>query len=1177
MNCSACGTANELDRKFCGECGAPLAAACPACGASNSPSVKFCGQCGTDLRVDASPVAGGVTEARTAERRLVSILFADLVGFTTLSESRDPEAVRELLGRYFETATQIIGSYGGTVEKFIGDAVMAVWGAPTAYEDDAERAVRSALDLVAAVKGIGQEIGAELMLRAGVLTGEAAVTLGATNQGMVAGDLVNTASRLQSVAPPGTVLVGESTMQAALGAIAFEPAGEQLLKGKSAPVPAFRALRVVARRGGAGRNEQLEAPFVGREPELRMLKDFHVATGAERRPRLVSMIGQGGIGKSRLIWEFQKYIDGVTEVVYWHQGRSPAYGEGVSFWALAEMVRGRAGITESDEPAAARAKLTSTLDEWVTDETERRWMEPRLLQLLGLDAAEAAERPDRESLFAAWRVFFERVAEKGVVVLVFEDLQWADDGLLDFIDHILEWSRDRPIYIISLARPELLDRRSDWGAGRRNFTSLVLEPLQPDLMRELLAGLVPGLPAAVVERVLERAEGIPLYAVETVRMLLSEGLVTLEGDSYRPTGDLSELSVPASLHALIASRLDGLDPADRSLLQAASVIGKTFTTDALSAVSGLPAYEVIAHLRALVRREMLTLEVDPRSPEQGQYGFVQGLIREVAYGTLAKRDRRRLHIAAARYFEALDDEGIAGALAEHYVAAYKAQPEGPEGDAVAAQARVALRGAAERARSLGSFVQATRFLEMALEVTTDPADEAQLHAAASDAGLYAGLIEEPIAHATRWLELAREAGDRRGLMAASVGYALALSTNGRVAEMAALLEPARDEYRDLAETPEYVRLAAELARSYLLLGRPEDSVGVVDDILPTVERLELTRETLELLVTRGPALANIGRLREAIVTLVGAVAASSSYGLVDVGLRARVNLSYAAAGEDPELAYRVAREGHEVTLRLGMRGYAYYMLGNAAELAVRLGDWDWAVPQLEEAVAATENDQAAKMRLAEIRGLRGVDVADDLQALADRVADMTEVQAQASVEEVRALVALARGSYAEALDRARRSYSLNIAPDASAPQTAMRAAAWLRDAPAVTDALRVLEGQPGRVPATIRREAEAALAALEGRRPEALAGFIDAVRRWRELGLEFEAAVCALNFVIMLGASEPEARAAADEAGAVFKRLGAQPFQTLLADAMSVAISAPSPRAGAPLVEDAPASPARAD
>jgi class 3 adenylate cyclase/tetratricopeptide (TPR) repeat protein len=1174
LNCSACGSANELGRKFCGECGAPLAASCPTCGASNAPGVKFCGQCGTDLRATAASSARDVREAPTAERRLVSILFADLVGFTTLSESHDAEAVRELLNRYFDTATQIISSYGGTVEKFIGDAVMAVWGAPTAYEDDAERAVRSALDLVSAVTGIGHEIGAELLLRAGVLTGEAAVTLGAANQGMVAGDLVNTASRLQSVAPPGTVLVGEATYRAASDAITFEPAGEQLLKGKAAPVPAYRALRVVARRGGAGRNEQLEAPFVGRGPELRILKDFHLATGAERRPRLVSIVGQGGIGKSRLVWEFQKYIDGVTEVVYWHEGRSPAYGEGISFWALAEMVRGRAGITETEDPTSARAKLAATLAQWVTDETERRWIEPRLLQLLGLETGDGDERPDRESLFAAWRIFFERVAEQGVVVLVFEDLQWADDGLLDFIDHTLDWSRERPIYIITLARPELLDRRRDWGVGRRNFTSLVLEPLDSKDMRELLAGLVPGLPEAVAERVLERAEGIPLYAVETVRMLLSEGLVTREDGVYRPTGDLSDLSVPPSLHALIASRLDGLDPADRSLLQAASVIGKTFRVDALAAVSDLPPDDIATRLRALVRREMLTLQADPRSPEQGQYGFVQGLIREVAYGTLAKRDRRRLHIAAARYFEALDDEGIAGALAEHYVAAYKAQPDGPEGAAVAAQARVALRGAAERARSLGSFLQAMRFLEQALDVTTDPREEAQLHAAAGEAGVYAGLIEEPIRHTTRSLELARASSDRRELMAAIVGYSLAVSATGRVAECAAMLEPAHDEYQDLGETPEYVRLAAELARSYLLLGRPEDAVRVVDDILPTAERLELIHETLELLATRGPALVSMGRLREAIVTLVGAVAASSSYGLPDVELRARVNLSYAAAGDDPRLAYRVAREGLDLIQHLGMRGPGQYMLGNAAELAIRVGDWDWALPEVEEA-AASGTDLPAMLRRAEILGLRGVDVEDDLEALADSVANMTEVQAPASVDEVRALVALVRGDWQSALDFAQRSYEHNIAPDATAAQTAMRAASWLADEEGVRDTLRVLEGQPGRVTASIRREAEAALAALDGRPSEAMAGFVDAMRRWGELGLDFEAAVCALNLVTMLGPGTPEARAAGENAAGVFDRLESRPLHKLLADAM--AAPAPTPHQEAPAVEDVRTSAARAD
>ena len=1167
MICPSCGTANEDGRKFCGECGTALAVSCPSCGASNVPGVKFCGECGTDLRTGAAATATDPVSTPTAERRLVSVLFADLVGFTTLSEARDAEAVRDLLNRYFATATEIIGSYGGTIEKFIGDAVMAVWGAPTAYEDDAERAVRSALDLVEAVSAMGTEIGAELQLRAGVLSGEAAVTLGARNQGMVAGDLVNTASRLQSVAPPGTVLVGEATMQAAAEAIAFEPAGEQALKGKISPVPAWRALRVVAQRGGVGRSEQLEAPFVGRGPELRMLKDFHVATGAERRPRLVSIIGQGGIGKSRLVWEFLKYIDGVTEVVYWHEGRSPAYGEGISFWGLAEMVRGRATITEDDDPATARTKLGAALDQWVTDEAERRWMEPRLLQLLGLDSAEADERPDRESLFAAWRMFFERIAEHGVVILVFEDLQWADDGLLDFIDHILEWTRDRPIYVIGLARPELLDRRADWGAGRRNFTSLVLEPLTADEMRELLAGLVPGLPDAVVDRILERAEGIPLYAVETVRMLLANGMLALEGGVARPAGDLAELSVPASLQALIASRLDGLEAPDRSLLQAASVIGKTFTVEAVAAVAGLGADEATAHLRGLVRREILVLEANPRSPERGQYGFVQSLVREVAYGTLARKDRRRLHLAAARYFETLDDEGIAGALAEHYVAAYRAQPEGPEGEAVAAQARVALRAAAERARSLGSFVQAMRFLERALEVTTDPAEQMELHAAAGSAGLHAGLVDEPIAHTARALELARQLGDRERIMIATVEHATALGVNSRMAEDAALLEAAQAEFREFEGTRGWVRLSAELARAYLLLTQGTDALRVIDETLPVAERLELTRELLELVVTRGAALAGMGRPREGTVTLLGAVSAASSAGIPTVELRARVNLSYAAAADDPQLAYRIAREGLELTRKLGMRGYGYYLLGNAAESAMRIGDWDWALAEAEEAIAASEHDLSARMRRAEILGLRGEDTEADLQALADWAAEITEVQAQSSVAEARAMVALGKGDFRAALDLAKGAYRINMAPDATAVETAIRAAAGLRDVDAVTDALAVLEGFPGRVPAATRREADAFLAALGGDQAKARFAFTDAIRLWHDLGLEFEAAICTLTYVQLLGPAGPEGRAAADDAAVLFERLGARPMQERLADAMRASPSSAADRERATVTE----------
>jgi len=311
--CSNCGTQNEAGRKFCSECAARLAIACPSCNAPNSPTAKYCGECATPLIAGATPASavarpGVAPTVPVAERRLVSVLFADLVGFTTLAEGRDAEETRELLSRYFALAREVIARYGGTVEKFIGDAVMAVWGAPTAHEDDAERAVRAGLDLVESVRTLGPTVQA----RAGVLTGEAAVTLGATNQGMVAGDLVNTAARLQSVAPAGAVLVGEATQRAASAAIAFEEAGQQVLKGKTAPVPAWRALRVVAQRGGQGRSDLPEPPFVGRGEELRLLKDLIATTGRDRRTRLVSITGPGGIGKSRLAWELEKYIDGTA-------------------------------------------------------------------------------------------------------------------------------------------------------------------------------------------------------------------------------------------------------------------------------------------------------------------------------------------------------------------------------------------------------------------------------------------------------------------------------------------------------------------------------------------------------------------------------------------------------------------------------------------------------------------------------------------------------------------------------------------------------------------------------------------------------------------------------------------------------------------------------------------------
>ncbi|MGZ4207428.1 MAG: AAA family ATPase, partial [Actinomycetota bacterium] len=382
----------------------------------------------------------------------MTVLFADLVGFTSLSENRDAEEVRELLTRYFDVCRDLVARYGGTIEKFIGDAVMAVWGTPVAQEDDAERAVRTALDLTDAVAAMGEEVGApDLRARAGVLTGEAAVTIGAEGQGMVAGDLVNTASRIQSAAHPGEVFVGESTRRSTEVSIAYEDAGEHTLKGKAEPMHLWRAARVVSGIAGAQKSEGLEAPFVGRERELRLIKDLFHATVEEGKAHLVSLTGIAGIGKSRLIWEFFKYIDGVATLFRWHRGRCLAYGEGVTYWALAEMVRTRAGILEGEDEQSAMDKLREALEQSVPDPEERRFLEPRLAHLLGLEAHSAR---DRDELFSAWRLFYERLAEEMPTIMVFEDVQWADASLLDFIEYLLESSRNSRIFIITLGRPE---------------------------------------------------------------------------------------------------------------------------------------------------------------------------------------------------------------------------------------------------------------------------------------------------------------------------------------------------------------------------------------------------------------------------------------------------------------------------------------------------------------------------------------------------------------------------------------------------------------------------------------------------------------------------------------------------------------------------------------------------
>ena len=786
MQCRRCGAALGEGHRFCGDCGGPVGG-CPACGEALTPGKRFCHACGFALAdivavpaVPAPAVAAGSGLGRepAAERRVCSVLFCDVVGFTPLSEARDPEAVRELLSQYFRVARTVIIRYGGVVEKFIGDAVMAVWGTPVATEGDAERAVRAALDLVSAVAELGSEAGVPgLAARAGVVTGEVAVTLGAAGEGMVAGDAVNTASRVQAAAEPGAVLADEATQRLAGSAIGFADAGEHALKGKTEPAQLWRATRVLAAVGGSQRVDGLEAPLTGRDAELRTVKDLFHAAADRRVPRLVLVSGPAGVGKSRLGWEFEKYADGLAAEVWWHRGRCLSYGEGVAFWALAEIVRQRLGIAEEDPPETAAVKLAEGLARYVPDPGERGYVAVRLGRLLGVAAeGDGGEALSRDELFAGWRLFFERLAAENPVVLLVEDAQYADTGLLDFLDYLIDWVRDLPVYVLVFARPELGQARPGFGAGR-NRSMLTLDPLDAASMEALADALVPGMPGPVRAKITRQAQGIPLFAVETVRALVDRDIVQPVEGVYRLTGDVGELAVPDSLHALLAARLDALEPGVRRLVADAAVLGATFPAEALIAVSGQDEAAVRAALAELVRREVLSVSADPLSPERGSYGFAQDMLRQVAYDTLSRRDRKARHLAVAAHLRAAfpgDGEEVAEVIARHYLDALDAVPDDGDAGQIRGQAIAALTRAADRAGRTGAPARAAASYAVAARLTQagpgdgQPAAAAVLWEHAAEASLTSAGWAAAVEQAGQAGDTYRQGGDARSAARAQV-------------------------------------------------------------------------------------------------------------------------------------------------------------------------------------------------------------------------------------------------------------------------------------------------------------------------------------------------------------------------------------------------------------------------
>jgi tetratricopeptide (TPR) repeat protein len=955
---------------------------------------------------------------------------------------------------------------------------------------------------------------------------------------MVAGDLVNTASRLQGVAPPGTVLVGESTRRASADAIAYEEAGEQLLKGKTAPIAAWRAVSVRGMRGGAGRRDALEAPFVGRDEELRLIKDLFDATVRERKPRLVTVLGQAGIGKSRLGWEFEKYIDGVTQGAFWHSGRSPSYGEGISYWALAEMVRERARIAEGEAPDDSRRKLAASLDEFVTDPDERRWVEPRLAGLLGLEEMPGGER---EELFAAWRTFFERIADQDPVILVFKDLHWADAGLLEFIEHLLTWSRAHPIYVLAMTRPDLLERSPGWGGGMRNATTIALEPLADEPMGELLRGLVPGLPDDAVAAIVARAEGVPLYAVETVRMLIDRGQLTAGDGRYTLEGPIDRLGVPETLHALVAARIDANSPEDRSLLADGAVLGQSFTLAGIAGMTGRAEDAVSAALDRLVRRELLIRDDDPRSPERGQYRFVQAVVREVAYETLAKADRRGKHLAAARYFEALGDEELSGVLANHYLEALRATPAGPEADALAAQARIALRAAADRAIALHAWTVAQRHLADALEFTTDPAELAALHLAIAQNDLY---LSSPsgVEHARLAAELAVQIGDRETENRARAVGGQVFTNRSMGAEALGILEPAAAELRE--DEPNAAPIFAELARVYMMLDRNEEAIERAEQALRAAAPGRDTEVIAHALISQGSAVASLGRFDEAEALLRGAMILADREGHVGPAVRARNNLIATLFSVAPQASLvPLMRESVELTLRYGLGGWSAQHLLTRVWVTLSIGDWDqaradlalladWSLSELHVAwrasaeayLAAAGGDKpAADTWLAESREY--LELIDTIPQVASIAASICTVHVL--LGEWSAALGAVAGVEGGGTDALIRQWS-TLAAAATGDRDLVAAEVAALD---TLDRLRFANAVRGHV--------RASAAATNAKWDEARAAYHSAQVEYRELDFNVEAELLGLEFAAYLGDRFDDARAAGEAAETWFAQHGA--------------------------------------
>ena len=915
--------------------------ACPSCGQENPEGARFCYACGTTL----TPA-----QATRKERKFATALFADLVGSTALAEHEDAEVVQSIVGRTFDRMAEEIGRHEGLLEKFMGDAVLAVFGVPRSHEDDAERAVRAALQMQAILSELNRGFDAEgkpqLGMRIGIESGEVLVDLeraSGPRDRMLTGDAVNVSARLQTAAEPGQIVVGASVHGSTKDVIEYAELEPLTLKGKAEPVPAWRALRIKARTRGERPHLGMEARLVGRNEELAVLTQTFNRVQTDRQPAVVTVIGPAGVGKSRLIAELERYVEPLPEIVYWRRGRCLAYGN-TSYSAFADAIKAQCEIFDDDSAEVAAGKAEAAARELFGDDS----VAPQLRALVG-----AGEWRDmsREELFEAWRRFLERLAARYPLVLVLEDIQWADDGLLDFIEHVADWAQG-PIMVIATARAELFEKRPTWGGGKRNATSIYLDPLSTAEGAEMLDDLLPGPIQPELRRtIVERSEGNPLYVEEIVRKLIDDGVLrATEASRWEVAKPIASIELPRSVQGLIAARLDGLPDDEKQVLQDAAVVGRVFWVGAVVELTGKPLVEVRDALGRLRVKELIHPQ-DPSSfRDEQEFSFRHALIRDGAYDSLPKSLRADMHLGVARW--AADRAGdraeeIAELIATHEIEALGYLEElGERREEVERKALDDAWAAARRTRALKLAGESTRWFReaerLADRIDMPPAERAPLAREHAVATIGPDNSVEAERVARRAIEIFTTLDDRDGIGWASARLVISLMQQSRhdEAEQAGrtaieMLEPHGDS-ADLADA------LHRLGWFYWRRGREADAGPLLQRAVDIAARVDARLVRAEATQTLALTQRSSRTFAERRDLMEEAFVQAKEVGELTNLFRAYNNVaSFRIASPGPAGAVESLREGLELALRAGS-------IQNAGWIAGTLGDAELILGRLEE-------------------------------------------------------------------------------------------------------------------------------------------------------------------------------------------------------------------------------------